>query len=78
MKNIILITICIILFSSCQKSKSDTVKDFVFATNSYDTEKMSQLLSEDFLYYGTDTLNKTEYLKIDSLICYEVKITLLK
>ncbi len=71
MKKIIIAFICMALFSACHQSKSDIVKDYIDVTNSYDTDKKSQFLSEDFMYYGTDTLNKHDYLNVDSSAHFE-------
>jgi hypothetical protein len=40
----------------------EIVKSFIDAKNCYDTEKMNLYLSNDFMYYGNDTLNKSEYI----------------
>ena len=68
MKNFFPIFVCVILFSSCQPSKEDVVKNLLEAENSFNKEKVSQLIADDFMYYGTDTLNKEEYLsRLDNL-----------
>lgn len=54
---------CVILFSSCHQSKTEVVKDFIEAKNSYDTEKLNRYLIDGFIYYYDDTsINKSEYL----------------
>lgn len=64
MKKIILFFVFAALLSSCHKSKSDIVEDYVNAKNSYVSGRISNFLTEDFEYYdGTDTLNKSDYLK---------------
>lgn len=70
MKNFIPFLVCVFLLSSCQQSKEDAVNDLLKAENSFDKEKVSQLLSDSFIYYGTvDTLNKDEYLSwLDSTL----------
>lgn len=62
MKNFFPFLVCVILFSSCQQSKEDIVSNLLEAENSFDKEKVSQLIADDFMYYGMDTLNKEEYL----------------
>ena len=71
MKKIIIAFVCMALLSACHQSKSDIVKDYIDVTNSYDTDKKSQFLSDDFMYYGTDTLNKHDYLNVDSSAYFE-------
>lgn len=67
MKKLFLCTCVFFLFAACQ-SNERTVKAFLAATNSNDTGKISQIISEDFTYTGDFTLNKEMYLKnIDSL-----------
>ena len=68
MKNFFPIFVCVILFSSCQPSKEDVVKNLLEAENSFNKEKVSQLIADDFMYYGTDTINKEEYVsRLDNL-----------
>ena len=67
MKHILLLS-CVILLLSCRQSKQKIVNDYLDAINCYDKEKIDQLLSDSFVYYGVDALNKIDYLtKIDSL-----------
>ena len=57
--------VCVVLLISCHKSKPEIVNDFIDAKNSYDTEKMSQYLTDDFMYYYGDTVrinDRSEYL----------------
>jgi hypothetical protein len=61
MRKIIFIA-CMILFSSCHQSNVEIVKSFIDAKNCYDTEKMNLFLSDDFMFYGSDTSNKSEYI----------------
>ena len=78
MKKIILFFVCAALLSSCHKNKSDIVKDFVDARNSYVSEKISYFLAEDFRYYeGTDTLSKFDYLIKDTIKPLEIKAKIL-
>ena len=52
-----------VLFASCQQSKEGIVKDFIEAQNNSNIEKMSRLLADSFMLYGTiDTQNKETYL----------------
>lgn len=62
MKNVIPFLVCVILFSSCQQSKEDMVNDLLEAENSFNKETINLLLTDSFMYYGKDTLNKEEYL----------------
>ena len=79
MKKIILFFVFAALLSSCHKSKSDIVEDYVNAKNSYVSGRISNFLTEDFEYYdGTDTLNKSDYLKNDTIKYLEVKSKILK
>ena len=58
-------SVCVVLLISCHKSKPEIVNDFIDAKNSYDTEKMSQYLTDDFMYYYGDTVrinDRSEYL----------------
>ena len=54
--------VCMILLSSCHQSNIEIVRGFIDAKNSYNTEKMNLYLSDDFMCYGSDTMNKSEYL----------------
>ena len=55
-------SVCVVLLMSCHKSKPEIVNDFIDAKNSYDTEKLSQYLTDDFMYYYDDTVsNISEY-----------------
>ena len=62
MKNLFPIYVCAMLFASCQSSKEDVVNDLLKAGSCFNKEKVSQLITDDFMYYGTDTLNKEGYL----------------
>lgn len=62
MKRFVLFFVCATLLSSCHQSKSDIVKDYFEAINSYDTEKLNQLLTDNFMYCGNDTINKTGFI----------------
>lgn len=48
MKKIILFFVFAALLSSCHKSKSDIVEDYVNAKNSYVSGRISNFLTEDF------------------------------
>lgn len=79
MKKIYLLFVCIVLFSSCHRSRQEIVNDYLDALNCYDKEKMGQLMSEDFVLLGSDTLDKEHYLaRLDSFKIMEVKMTLQK
>ena len=68
MKKFIPIFVCVFLFSACQKSKQAIVNDLIEAENSFEKDKVNQILSDNFMFYGIDTLNKEEYLStIESL-----------
>ena len=75
-------SVCVVLLISCHKSKPEIVNDFIDAKNSYDTEKLSQYLTDDFMYYYDDTVSdKSEYLDKDGWDIFktiEEKTTLLK
>ena len=75
-------SVCVVLLMSCHKSKPEIVNDFIDAKNSYDTEKLSQYLTDDFMYYYDDTVsNVSEYLDKDGWDIFktiEEKTTLLK
>ena len=77
MKKLFLCACVFFLFAACQ-SNDRTVKAFLAATNSNDTGKISQIISEDFTYSGPEsTLNKEMYLKtIDSLKYNESRFNL--
>lgn len=78
MKKIFILFASVLLFSSCQQSKQEKVKDFLDAVNCFDIEKSKQFLADDFMYYGKDTLNKLGYLsKIDSTKNLEYKATII-
>ena len=81
MKKIISFMMFMVLFASCQQSKEGIVKDFIEAENNVNTEKMSRLLADSFIYYGSiDTLNKEDYLSwLDSseLELSEVHVSIL-
>ena len=63
MKKVITFLLCMVLFSSCQQSKEGIVKDFIEAENNVNTERMSRLLADSFMFYGTiDTQNKEAFL----------------
>ena len=64
MKRVVLFFVCVTSLSSCRQSKSDIVKDYIDDINSYDSKKLNQLLTDNFMYYGKDTLNKTIYMTI--------------
>lgn len=80
MKKYILFFVCAILFCSCHQSKTDIVKDYVDVLNCYDKEKMSQYLSDSFMFYGVGIqLNKFEYLdRVDVVKAIEQKTTILE
>ena len=79
MKKFIPILVCIFIFSACQESKQKIVEDLIEAENCYDKEKVSQLLSDDFMFFGTDTLNKELYLSaFDSIKYIERQKTILQ
>ena len=72
MKKYISILVCVFIFSACQKSKQMIVEDLIEAKNCFEKEKVNQILSDNFMSYGTDTLNKEEYLStIDTLKAFE-------
>lgn len=52
MKKLIPIFVCVILFSACQQTKQGIVKDLLDAENSFEKEKVNQLLSDSFMFYG--------------------------
>jgi len=71
---------CTLLLSSCHQSNIEIVKGFIDAKNCYDTEKMDLYLTDDFMCYGSDTLNKSEYLDKtywDMIMTLEQKIAIL-
>lgn len=78
-KKFIPVFVCVILFSACQQSKQGIVKDLLEAENSFEKEKVNQLLSDSFMFYGPETLNKDEYFsRVDSLKSIECQSTILK
>ena len=75
MKKLIPIFVCVILFSACQQTKQGIVKDLLDAENSFEKEKVNQLLSDSFMFYGPVTLNKDAYLsRVDSLKSIELSL----
>ena len=79
MKKIVLLFVCMILFMSCKQSNSEIVRDFLEAANSFDKERTELFLTDSFMYYQNDSLNKFEYLaSMDSLRNVESKAMLLK
>lgn len=79
MKKIVLLFVCMILFISCKQSNSEIVRDFLEAANSFDKERTELFLTDSFMYYKNDSLNKSEYLtSMDSLRNVESKAILLK
>lgn len=68
-----------ILFSACKQSKQGIVQDLLEAENSFDKEKVNQFLSDSFMFYGPETLNKEGYMsRVDSLKSIECQSTILK
>lgn len=79
MKNSIFFILCMVFVSSCQQSKWGRVKDFIVATNNYDKSEIGSLLTDGFMYYGKDTLGKSDFLsRIDSLKSVECLSTIVK
>jgi len=79
MKKLIPIFVCVFLFSACQKSKQAIVNDLIEAENCSEKTKISQILSDNFMFYGNDTLNKEEYLStIDSIKPIERKSSIMQ
>ena len=67
MKKFISFIVCVILFSACKQSKQGIVQDLLEAENSFEKEKVNQFLSDSFMFFGPDTLNKEGYLsRVDS------------
>lgn len=65
MKRVVLFFVCATLLSSCHQNKLDIMKDYIDAINSYDSEKLNNILTDNFMYYGgKDALNKTDYIAI--------------
>ncbi len=64
MKRSILFFVCATLLSSCHQSNSDIMNDYINAINNYDSEKLNSLLTDNFMYYGKDALNKNDYMAI--------------
>lgn len=55
------------------------VEDLIEAKNCFEKEKVNQFLSDNFMFYGTDTLNKEEYLAtIDTLKAFECQSSILQ
>ena len=79
MKKFIPIIVCVFIFSACQKSKQMIVEDLIEAKNCYEKEKVNQILSDKFMFYGTDVLNKEEYMSsIDTLKAFEYQSSILQ
>ena len=79
MKKFIPFIVCVILFSACKQSKQGIVQDLLEAENSFEKEKVNQLLSDSFMFYGPETLNKEGYLsRVDSLKSIECQSSILK
>ena len=79
MKKLIPIFVCVILFSACQQTKQGIVKDLLDAENSFEKEKVNQFLSDSFMFYGPETLNKEGYLsRVDSLKSIECQSSILQ
>ena len=79
MKKFIPILVCVFIFSACKKSKQMIVEDLIEAKNCFEKEKVNQILSDNFMFYGTDTLNKEEYLSsIDTLKAFECQSSILQ
>lgn len=79
MKKIVLLFVCMILFISCKQSNSEIVRDFLEAANSFDKERTELFLTDSFMFYKNDSLNKTEYLaSMDSLRNVDSRAILLK
>ena len=79
MKKFIPFIVCVILCSACVQSKQGIVQDLLEAENSFEKEKVNQFLSDSFMFFGPDTLNKEGYLfRMDSLKSIECQSTILK
>lgn len=79
MKKFIPILVCVFIFSACQKSKQMIVEDLIEATNCFEKEKVNQILSNNFMFYGAYTLNKEEYLStIDTLKIFEYQSSIMQ
>ena len=79
MKKFIPFIVCVILCSACKQSKQGIVQDLLEAENSFEKEKVNQFLSDSFMFYGPETLNKEGYLsRVDSLKSIECQSTILK
>ena len=79
MKKFIPFIVCVILCSACEQSKQGIVQDLLEAENSFEKEKVNQFLSDSFMFYGPETLNKEGYLsRVDSLKSIECQSTILK
>lgn len=71
--------VCVILFSACKQSKQGIVQDLLEAENHFEKEKVNQFLSDSFMFYGPETLNKEGYLsRVDSLKSIDCQSTILK
>ena len=78
MKKIIPIFACALLFISCHQNKEGIVKDFIEAENNFNPEKISQLITDRFTCYGTDTLSKEAFLsRLESYKTFEEHASLL-
>ena len=68
-----------ILFISCKQGNSEIVRDFLEAANSFDKERTELFLTDSFMFYKNDSLNKSEYLaSMDSLRNVDSRAILLK
>lgn len=77
-KKIIPICVCAILFCGCHQSKEEIVYDLINAENNYNLKEVDQFLTDNFMRYGTDTLNKEEYLdRLKNLKPIESKASIL-
>ncbi len=79
MKKIVILFACMILFISCKQGNSEIVRDFLEAANSFDKERTELFLTDSFMFYKNDSLNKSEYLaSMDSLRNVDSRAILLK
>lgn len=77
MKKFVLLFVGMVLLSSCHQTKLGMVKDFLETINSMEKGEINKYLSDSFMYYGKDTLNKDDYLSlIDSLMTIEYNYTI--
>ena len=77
-KKIIPICVCAILFCGCHPSQEEIVYDLINAENNYNLKEVDQFLTDNFMRYGTDTLNKEEYLdRLKNLKPIESKASIL-